>query len=103
MSKSKEKKQNCWEFMGCGREKAGSQVKGFGICPAAQTGEGNGVNNGEKRGRVCWSVAGTFCDDSIKGTFAKEFHTCLECPFYKKIVEEEGNDFEMLLPIDETG
>jgi hypothetical protein len=95
------KRQNCWEFMKCGREPGGKKVKQLGVCPAAISGEGDGSNQGKFRGRICWAVAGTFCEDTVKGSFAKKIRTCLVCPFYTKVLEEEGNDFEMLLPLSD--
>lgn len=92
-------KQNCWEFMNCGREAGGKNAEKLGVCPAAIFGEGNEANGGKYRGRVCWSIVGTFCQDSVKGTFAKDLRTCLQCDFYKKVMKEEDDKFEMLLPL----
>lgn len=92
------KKENCWEFMKCGREPGGAQVKHLGICPAAQKGEAKGVNGGDSRGRICWAVTGTFCGGEIQGTFAQKEISCLDCPFFKFVEGEEGNDFSLLLP-----
>jgi hypothetical protein len=95
------KKQNCWEFKKCGREPGGKKVEKLGVCPAAKPGEGSGVNHGKYQGRICWAVAGTFCEGEIKGSFAKGTHTCLTCDFYRKVVDEEDDDFNMLLPLPE--
>ena len=95
------KKQNCWEFKKCGRQPGGKKVKELGICPATLSGDGDGFNNGKYQGRVCWAVVGTFCDGEVKGSFAKKTHTCLTCDFYKKVLEEEEDNFELLLPIQD--
>lgn len=85
--------------MKCGREAGGEMVEKLGICPAAVSGDGNDVNGGKFRGRVCWAIVGTFCEDTVEGLFAKDLRTCLECDFYKKVIKEEGDNFEMLLPL----
>jgi len=94
---SRQKKQNCWEFKECGREPGGKKITHLGVCPAALSGEGDGINYGNERGRVCWAVTGTFCGDEIQGTFAQKEATCLECPFFNKVDEEENVDFQLLL------
>ncbi len=87
------KKQNCWEFMKCGRE--GNIDDSFfsevGTCPAFTELWSDGVNDGKNAGRACWVVAGTFCGDSIQGDFASKIQTCYKCEFYKHVKEEEGN------------
>lgn len=91
------KKQNCWEFKKCGREQHGEKSKEQGVCPAAVEGQGSGHNCGDYRGRMCWAVAGTFCEGEVTGSYAQKTKTCLTCDFYKKVVEEEKDNFEMLL------
>lgn len=73
----------------------------LGVCPAALSGAGDGINCGKCQGRICWAVAGTFCEDGISGSFARGTHTCLSCNFYKKVVAEEGDDFVLLFPISD--
>jgi hypothetical protein len=92
-------KQNCWEFKKCGREQGGKNINKLGVCPAAKPGEGKGFNNGKCRGRVCWSVAGTFCEGLAEGSFARTFHTCMVCAFFNKVKEEEGEKFDLLIPV----
>ena len=41
------KKQNCWEFMKCGREPGGERVKELGVCPVALDSSANGINSGK--------------------------------------------------------
>jgi two-component system NtrC family sensor kinase len=63
----------CWEFMKCGRD-AGKEMK----CPAYPY-----------FGRVCWVVAGTFCEGKVQGTFAQKYEDCKKCEFYNKVLNEE--------------
>jgi hypothetical protein len=91
-------KQNCWEFKECGREPGGKEVSQLGECPAAKMGEGDGINDGECRGRVCWAISGTFCGGKIQGSFAQKQDSCLDCDFFNKVEKEEGDEFHLLLP-----
>lgn len=63
---------NCWEYMKCGRDKD-SSLK----CPSYPN-----------FGRVCWVVAGTFCEGSIQGTFAQKYENCNKCKFYQKMTKK---------------
>ncbi|HUH65270.1 MAG TPA: ATP-binding protein [Syntrophales bacterium] len=63
----------CWEYMKCGRDKDSSMK-----CPAYPN-----------LGRVCWAVAGTFCEGKVQGTFAQKYEDCKKCEFYQKIRREE--------------
>jgi tRNA A-37 threonylcarbamoyl transferase component Bud32 len=80
---------NCWEYMKCGREPGGTKVDEFGICPAAADLSFDGINSGICGGRICWAVAGTFCDGKVQGTFAEKRESCMSCDFYKTVQEEE--------------
>lgn len=82
-------KQNCWEFKKCGREPGGDNIEEFGVCPTPCAENVNGIHEGKNGGRVCWAVAGTFCDGKIQGTFAAKISNCQECEFYKKVSDEE--------------
>ncbi len=82
-------KLNCWQYMKCGREPDGAKSKELGICPAAADTSYKGLNHGENAGRLCWAVAGTFCDGKVQGSFVEKRQTCLQCDFYKKVREEE--------------
>lgn len=64
----------CWEYMKCGRDKDCSMK-----CPAYPN-----------FGRVCWAVAGTFCEGKIQGTFAQKYEDCQKCEFYQKTRRKEG-------------
>lgn len=63
----------CWEFMKCGRDRDATLR-----CPAYP-----------HFGRICWVVAGTFCEGKVQGTFAQKFEDCRKCEFYKKRVNKE--------------
>jgi len=84
------KKKNCWEYMKCGREPGGGNAEKLGLCPAATDPTLNGFNMGINSGRICWLVAGTFCNESVKGTSAEKKDSCKNCEFYKQVHAEEG-------------
>lgn len=88
-------KQNCWEYMNCGREKGGRRADELGICPAFTETRMHGTHGGLNAGRSCWVIAGTFCGGKVQGTFADKEGTCLACGFYKLVRAEEKEDFVM--------
>lgn len=57
----------CWEYMKCGRDKDATAK-----CPAHSN-----------FGRICWAVAGTFCEGRVQGTFAQKYENCIKCEFYR--------------------
>jgi signal transduction histidine kinase len=63
----------CWEYMKCGRDKDASLK-----CPAYPN-----------FGRVCWAVAGTFCEGKVQGTFAQKYEDCQKCEFFQKMRDRE--------------
>jgi hypothetical protein len=83
-------KQNCWEFLECGREPGGKNIDTLGKCPATTDTSADGLNGGKNGGRICWAISGTFCHKIIQGLFAKTQLTCRSCIFFKKVKEEEG-------------
>jgi len=85
-----ERKLNCWEFMKCDRGPGGTRIPELGICPAATHAPSDGLNHGEKAGRICWIIAGTMCDGKPSGSFVTKIATCMNCPFYRLVVKEEG-------------
>ncbi len=86
------KKRNCWEYMKCGREQGGENADRLGVCPASTDSTFDGFNLGVNSGRICWLVAGTFCDGNIQmGTFAEKRDSCKNCDFYKQVHAEEGS------------
>jgi two-component system NtrC family sensor kinase len=62
-------KIKCWEYMKCGRDKDATAK-----CPAHSN-----------FGRICWAVAGTFCEGKVQGTFAQKYENCMKCDFYKMV------------------
>jgi hypothetical protein len=76
--------------MECGREPGGEHARQQGICPATTALVYDGINEGTCAGRFCWSVAGTFCNREVQGTFAAKLKNCLKCPFFMTVVHEEG-------------
>ena len=83
-------KTNCWEFMKCGREPGGDCVGERGVCRASIDASYDGINDGDNAGRICWAVAGTCCNNEIQGTYAEKRKSCISCPFYKEVQEQEG-------------
>lgn len=94
-------KANCWQVMSCGREAGGDKAHELGVCPAAQYGPHSGVNAGEHGGRICWAVAGTFCEGHVQGTFASKRATCTGCEVFRTVQEVEGAGFQLLAPMQE--
>ena len=80
---------NCWEFKQCGRDRKNR----LGICPAVTEKRADGVNGGRNGGRVCWAVAGTFCNGEVQGTYAQKLVTCTACDFRLKVQEEVAYKF----------
>ena len=93
------KHKNCWEVMKCGREPNGRN-ENLGVCPAAISGEYDGMNNGKHGGRFCWNLAGSFCKGVIQGSIARKLKNCQECGFYVLVNKEEGE--ECILTIDQA-
>ena len=87
------KDRNCWEVMNCGRHSESNINFKTGVCPAAKHSEFDGINNGKFAGRVCWTIAGSFCLKNKQGIFSNKLMTCLYCEFFEKIREEEGDNF----------
>jgi len=85
---------NCWEFKRCGREPGGAKAEELGVCPASVNPRLDGVNHGESGGRTCWAIAGTLCGGKVQGTFASKLGNCMECEFFKQVLNEEGSEFK---------
>ncbi len=96
-------KPNCWEVLACGREPGGANVAELGVCPAATDTSADGVNGGTNGGRVCWTIAGTFCGGSIQGSSARKKLTCLHCEFFDRVQREEAATVSMPSRVVETG
>ncbi|MHA1948356.1 MAG: two-CW domain-containing protein [Candidatus Thorarchaeota archaeon] len=80
---------NCWQFKSCGREPSGEKAEELGVCPAAVESKTEGVNRGQKGGRICWAIAGTLCGGKVQGEFATKVANCVTCDFYNKVFNEE--------------
>ena len=91
-------KKNCWEVMECGRQTGGNKVKEMGVCPAATSDIYDGINMGSNSGRFCWAVSGTYCFDEPQGTFVQKLLDCINCDFFKRVQNEQSNQF-VFLPI----
>ncbi len=63
------KKKPCWEYIGCGIEKDRTRR-----CPSYPY-----------FGRICFAVAGTFCENRVSGIYAEKIEECRRCPFFKEI------------------
>jgi len=87
------KRKNCWEVLKCGRQPGGENAEKLGVCPAALPSEYDGINRGERSGRFCWAIAGTYCNGELQGTFAKKLMNCINCEFFKQVNEDEGRNF----------
>lgn len=90
-------KQNCWQYMNCGREVGGANDH-LGVCPTATAVGLNTVHGGLHGGRSCWVVPNTLCHGSKQGTFAEKYHICEKCSFYDAVRSEEGMRF-VLTPV----
>ena len=77
------KKQNCWEYMKCGREPGGEKVAELGTCRAAVYEFFNGMNSGKNGGRICFSVAGTFSNNMAQCSCLEKIVSCKDCSFFK--------------------
>lgn len=85
-----ERRRNCWEYMECGREPGGLNVKELGICPVTVALIFDGINGGTCAGRCCWHVAGTYCNGEVQGTFAAKLRDCIKCSFFLEVARQEG-------------
>jgi len=88
-------KKNCWQVKNCGRQPGGENIEELGICPVTITNPYDETNNGIHGGRFCWRIAGSFCGGKPQGTAAQKLMNCLDCEFFKQVVEEEGSKFKL--------
>ena len=86
--------KNCWEVKGCGRESGGARAAEQGVCPAALQRRLDGVHGGVNAGRACWVVAGTLCGGVVQGDFARKYHNCIQCEFYREVQDQAGATFQ---------
>jgi two-component system, NtrC family, sensor kinase len=66
----------CWEYKKCGRDKDATAK-----CPAHP-----------HFGRVCWVVAGTFCEGKVQGTFAQKYEDCRKCDFFQMAKKQKERE-----------
>jgi two-component system NtrC family sensor kinase len=71
-SEEESREVKCWEYMKCGRDKDATTK-----CPAYPN-----------FGRICWVVAGTFCEGKVQGTFAQKYEDCRKCDFYQMLKKQ---------------
>jgi hypothetical protein len=86
-------KQNCWEFLDCGREPGGAKVEELEVCPAAVDTRADGINGGKNGGRACWAIVGSFAGKIPSCPFPTAIKDCFGCKFYWLVSQEEGSDF----------
>lgn len=91
-------KLNCWQIKRCRRGIGGSRSGELGICPAATEASADGLNGGVNGGRICWAIAGTFCDGEVQGTHSQKHGTCMTCEVYHRVQKETGKSFKVLIP-----
>jgi len=89
------KKQNCWEFMLCGREPGGHKSTSLGVCPASTFEPFSRLHGGSAAGRVCWAVADTLCSGKASGHFSKKLDYCKRCRFYRRVIHEEAGGVQL--------
>lgn len=94
-SRTKPQTLNCWEFKQCGREPGGRKAIEMGVCPAAVFKVANGYLGGVNGGRACCFIAGTFCDESLQGTYRDKSKNCWDCDFYRILRREHDGSFSM--------
>ena len=93
------KKLNCWEKSDCGREPGGSRTSWLGVCQTAMAMQHDNLNDGDKGGRICWAVEGSFkAFGKPSCVFIGRYHSCANCPTFKGIQEEQGEKFVLLPP-----
>lgn len=63
----------CWEYMKCGVERAEGAIERR--CPAYPN-----------YGRICWVIAGTYCEGKVQGAIAQKIGDCKKCEFYSRVV-----------------
>ncbi|HZY04931.1 MAG TPA: hypothetical protein VFF02_15680, partial [Anaeromyxobacteraceae bacterium] len=46
-------------------------------------------------GRACCFVAGTFCNETLQGTYRDKSEACWDCDFYRLLRREHGAAFSV--------
>jgi hypothetical protein len=85
-------RQNCWEFMKCGKEAGGRRAAGMGSCPASTETRLHAIHGGVNAGRACWAVDGTLCRSGPPDPQETKKSHCACCGFYLSLLQEEHPD-----------
>jgi hypothetical protein len=91
-------KQNCWEFMKCGKQAGAKLAAGEEPCAASTETRLDDVHGGKNAGRACWVVVGTMCGEAPTGKCALELEDCGTCRFYKMVRKDEP-DFKFAVSL----
>ena len=75
----KNRKPNCWEVLGCGKE--------F-YCAAGKDTRFDGLLGGKNGGRFCAFVPDTMCKDGLPKDTEQKVKLCASCSFYNDILKE---------------
>lgn len=90
------KKINCWEYFKCGREAGGENIQKLGECIVSKTIRANGINKGDRGGRICWCIRGSLCGE-MEGEHS-QYDNCLKCEFLHQVRTEEKQKFVLVKP-----
>lgn len=80
------KKQNCWEYMMCGRHPGGHSAA---VCPVSVYEALHGIHGGKNAGRACWAIDNSLCPELMREAPEKKFSGCWKCNFYHHVKNEE--------------
>ena len=89
---------NCWEYNHCDGGWDDLDTAGSVACPVLLFTSADGLNHGTNGGRICWSIAGSFCGGTSEGKLARERFSCMSCNFYSLVEQEEGIDRMIVMP-----
>jgi len=84
------KKDNCWDYMKCGKGPDENGKNKFIMCPVVFHEAANGLNGGVNGGRLCWLVASKKKYGEMKHLNQKRTDPCFFCEFHYKVMAEEG-------------
>ena len=84
-------KKNCWEIKSCGR--CATRL-GDDACAVCKETKLNGIHDGVNGGRTCWNIPHKKYGGTTQGTFSDEFSNCMECDFYKMVLNSFWEDIK---------
>lgn len=84
-------KKNCWEVKSCGRC---TTMSGEYACAVCEETKLHGINGGVNGGRICWTVPHKKYCGTTEGAFIDEFSSCMECDFYKMVLNSFWDDIK---------